>query len=309
MDTATADAPPTQNELYEFAEYYIEQGFSVVPLWGIREDKCACPMGADCSSPGKHPHRVTPKGKNQAANDLAQIKDWIERGWNGNLGVLPGIGRVVFDVDGDDGVVEMRELQLRLGYFPRTRTQKSGGNGWHSIFVLPPEAPPLGNSKGKLGTNHVDVRGGEAGYIVAAPSLHLSGRRYEWVNPEATIMELPEAYVEALKPPPAPPPDEAALFSGDGVGTAYGLKALANALETIADAGEGSRNHTVNAQAFKIGRLIGGGQLEEESVTEALVQAAESCGLPGYEAQQTVQGAVSRGIAMPRKPEPREGRK
>jgi len=50
--------------------------------------------------------------------------------------------------------------------------------GCHLYFVHPDT--PVKNNVGKLG-QHIDVRG-DGGYVVAAPSDHISGITYRWVE-------------------------------------------------------------------------------------------------------------------------------
>ncbi len=54
---------------------------------------------------------------------------------------------------------------------------ESGGGGLHFYYVLP-AGEPIRNRQ-RIAGRAIDIRG-EGGYITAPPSLHPSGRRYEW---------------------------------------------------------------------------------------------------------------------------------
>ena len=58
---------------------------------------------------------------------------------------------------------------------PETASQRTGGGGRQLLFIAPPDWHAPTNRTG-IG---VDIRGA-AGFIVAPPSLHDSGRQYEW---------------------------------------------------------------------------------------------------------------------------------
>ena len=62
------------------------------------------------------------------------------------------------------------------GTLPDTVSLRTGGRGQHFYFQHP--GVPIPNYAGKLGPG-LDVRG-EGGYVVAPPSIHLSGKPYEW---------------------------------------------------------------------------------------------------------------------------------
>jgi Bifunctional DNA primase/polymerase, N-terminal len=67
----------------------------------------------------------------------------------------------------------------------RCRRVQTTGKGRHLLYATPLE---LGNSTARLGRPAgVDLRTGRRGYIVAAPSRHPSGRRYAWLDPDATV--------------------------------------------------------------------------------------------------------------------------
>jgi putative DNA primase/helicase len=86
-----------------------------------------------------------------------------------------------------------------------TKEAETGGSGRHCIFQYP-ETVEIRNSVGLVGEG-LDIRG-EGGYIVAAPSLHPSGKRYRWLNdtlpalPPAWLIEKSTAKKEAKEAPP-----------------------------------------------------------------------------------------------------------
>jgi hypothetical protein len=75
------------------------------------------------------------------------------------------------------------------GALPPTLTARSGGGGTHSYFRYP-EGVTI-RSKAGVATG-CDVRG-DAGYVLAPPSNHLSGGVYEWLTPPDTpIADAPD---------------------------------------------------------------------------------------------------------------------
>lgn len=101
-----------------------------------------------------------------------------------NMGIITGAasgGVVVVDLDVHDGR-DGRSWWLALvaveanGLEPETVSQVTGGGGRQLLFLAPEgwtpptfKAPPVG----------VDVRG-QGGFIMAPPSMHASGRIYDW---------------------------------------------------------------------------------------------------------------------------------
>ena len=88
---------------------------------------------------------------------------------------------MVRNVYGRQGEESLIELQRRGCHLPDTYTVKTGGGGQH-LYFLWPEGAGVRNSAGKIAPG-LDVRG-HGGYVVAPPSLHASGARYE-VNESA----------------------------------------------------------------------------------------------------------------------------
>lgn len=178
---------------------YAEAGWFVFPLHTPKTDgQCDCHK--DCSSPGKHPR--TMNGLNGASKDPEQIKQWWSTWPQANIGIATGAksGFFVLDVDEKHGGREsIKALVDKHGLFPKRIYQRTGGGGWHVLFRHP--GIRIGNvqNSDRLGKG-IDVRG-DGGYIVADPSLHASGRKYEWGTCFDKLPDAPRWLVEALRKP------------------------------------------------------------------------------------------------------------
>lgn len=82
----------------------------------------------------------------------------------------------------------------------------------------------------------------------------------------------------------------------------YGEAALAQAARRVAAAAEHTRNDTLNRESFGIGRLVGGGVLDEDRVRSALLSAAVERGLAQPEASRTITSGLAAGKKTPRRP-------
>jgi DNA-binding PadR family transcriptional regulator len=84
-----------------------EEGWQLYPIYGVDADGvCACPNGATCPDPGKHP--TTPHGFSDASSDPERIAEMFAR-WSGdNVGhkTGKGSGTVIIDVDPRNGGME-----------------------------------------------------------------------------------------------------------------------------------------------------------------------------------------------------------
>jgi hypothetical protein len=153
-------------------------GLRVVPVTYPIDGGCSCFRGAKCEAPGKHPPFTS--WQHLATIDAPRILEWWAKDAAANVGVVTGKGSGVFalDVDtrsgGDDSLFE---LEQNYGALPATWEIHTGGGGRHLLFAYP-SGQTIGNRAGELAPG-LDVRG-ERGLIVAPPSLHTSGRHYEW---------------------------------------------------------------------------------------------------------------------------------
>lgn len=125
----------------------------------------------------------TPNGFKDATRDPATVREMWRRTPDAGIGVPTGeaSGWLVLDIDprhgGDASLTAL--IETHGDAWLETMQARTGGGGHHIIFAFP-QSSSIRNSAGRLGEG-IDVRG-EGGYIIAAPSLHASGRRYEWLN-------------------------------------------------------------------------------------------------------------------------------
>jgi hypothetical protein len=200
---SAAGAGDCLNETHAFAVAFARQGLAVLPLWGCSGGVCHCRKGAAEHPIGKHPHgRLAPNGVYSATTDEKVIRRWFEKDPRINIGLAMGgpLNLVCVDVDprneGDATLYDLEEAH-GPGAFPLTFEQITGGGGWHKLYKLPEIIKPkTGELKGKLGPG-VDIKGA-GGYIVAAPSMHASGRRYE-VGVNEYIAEAPAWIVRSVR--------------------------------------------------------------------------------------------------------------
>jgi hypothetical protein len=278
---------------------YAERGFHPVELWGLVEPAseehphgvCSCPKGARCGrSSGKHPRNG---GWQTAVHpDLAT---------SGNLGLRMGGGIIAIDVDGPWSL--LTELEAKLGPLPPTMTGRTGGGGFHLLFRV---SVTLRNTAGRLAP-HIDTRA-DGGQIVAPPSIHQSGVRYQWLDQRAPA-DLPDRWLSELvdeepqRAAPALPqqPDGQELpQQPDDPEKEYGRLALRRAVGAVATAPDGTANDTLNREAYSLGGLVGNGALEAGEAVAGLRAAAAARGWEKDEAEDVIERGMTAGVAKPR---------
>ena len=181
----------------------------------IDGQQCSC--GKQCGNPGKHPR--TKRGLKDATTDPEQIRRWWTTWPDAPIGIVCGTaqGLVAIDIDprnGGDGTWARLVAEHGL---PITVSVQTGGGGEHLYFRAPPQ--PLKSRGNALGPG-VDLSA-EGHYIVAPPSLHVSGKRYtfrEGAGPaDMDLAELPDwvvAIAEARRAKPKPKPKQAPAGNG-----------------------------------------------------------------------------------------------
>ena len=123
------------------------------------------------------------------------------------VGIVTGedVGYIVLDIDPEHGG---RESLAGLGPMPDTVESITGSGGAHKFFNYPPGLS-IRNSAGHLGPG-LDIRGGALmdgvvkgrGQVVAFPSTHPNGNRYEWLNApwDCEMADAPPGLVSRLQP-------------------------------------------------------------------------------------------------------------
>lgn len=152
------------NELKEWALRYADLGFAVFPL----------------RSKDKRP--ATEKGFKAATTNKQQISDWWDKHPDSNIGIATGAvsgGLVVIDLDIDkdkglNGYETLKRWQQEHGDLPDTWQSITGRGGYHLFY----QDSAIHKIRAGL-YEGVDIRA-DGGYIVAPPSVHPNGNRYEW---------------------------------------------------------------------------------------------------------------------------------
>ena len=166
MDTDRPQSP----DLLAHALAYAERGWPVFPTHTPINGGCSC-RRQNCKQIGKHPRII--HGRNGATTDPDTIRRWWGVWPDANIGIATGAESrlVVLDVDdgGEDTLVGKEQ--------PDTVEQITGSGGRH-MFYQRPDTDSRYKTLVRF-MHGLDSRA-DGGYIVAPPSLHESGRRYEW---------------------------------------------------------------------------------------------------------------------------------
>ena len=154
---------PNPTSTLDAALLYADRGWHVIPI----------------KPRGKKP--LTSHGLKDGTTNPDIIHGWWNRWPDANVGIVTGevSGLFVVDVDPRHGGEEaLAALEREHGKLPETLGCGTGGGGRHLYFAHPADQKRVKNSQSKLGQG-LEVKG-DGGYVVAPPSLHRSGRRYEW---------------------------------------------------------------------------------------------------------------------------------
>lgn len=287
------------NQLLNAALDFAHRGWWVFPLHGIEGGACTCGR-AGCSSPGKHP-RVR-RGLHEATTDPTKIRAWWTRWPGANIAIATGTvsGLVVIDLDEPESNASLARLE-KLGFHLSPTFTATTGAGRHLYYAT---ELALANTTRRLPGIDVDLPGIDLragrGYVVAPPSVHVSGTTYEWSDPAANLAPLPMWITKTERHSPTTPMASAPAPDGDG--TPYGLAALQAEIDNLTSTPEGSRNDQLNRAAFALGQLIGGGELAEAPARAALEQVGSHIGLDERETRATIESGLSAGKLRSRHP-------
>jgi P4 family phage/plasmid primase-like protien len=182
----------------EYANEYYQKHLSCIPL----RSKSKKPSISSWEE-----YKKVPAGKEQ-------IKSWFSNGHaNDNIAIVTGkvSGIIAFDIDGQDArthfekVVEDMEDGVK-NPVKNTMQIKTGGGNIHILIGFRPEEfaeteliknPLVWSGVEKGGHNEIRLKA-EGGYIVAPPSIHPNGKRYELVNKVEALTTLPKVQINTL---------------------------------------------------------------------------------------------------------------
>lgn len=247
---------------------------------------------------GKMPRNKT--WQKAPAASLKLVEKYINQG---NIGLRTGSvsGVIVLDDDSEDG---SNAVMLDL---PTTVTVITGSGKSHYYYRAPSEK--LGNGTGNL-PDGLDVRG-TGGQAVFVGSTHPgTGGVYRWApgrSPEEIEMaDLPASVLDLIR---APKRKAKAKSKGSTRGSEKkrrpvaiddsASKVLDGAARDVSSAAEGSRNKTLNREAFRMGRWINAGLVSRADVERALGDAARAAGLEDSEIGATLRSALNAGCSQP----------
>jgi hypothetical protein len=146
--------------------------------------------------------------------------------------------------------------------------------------------------------------------VVAPPSLHATGVRYQFQQQWTTGADLPQCppvLRRLVLPAAVPQPDRQPVTDQDR----YARAALDGEVRRILEAPRpvfhdgqrvagGGRNDALNRAAFRLGQLAAGGAVDESTVRRELTEAARAAGLGRAEIRRTFDSGWRAGLARPR---------
>lgn len=170
---------PMANELMQAALGFESVGFSIIPL----KEKDKIPL-----LPSWLAFQI-----DRATRE--EIGQWWRTWPKANIGIVTGAvsGIVVIDADSPEAAANLKPILGELTHVPIVAT----GKGFHLYFKHPGNTM---NNKAAI-LPKVDFRG-DGGYVVAPPSIHSSGKEYEWKKPLNDLMPiLPDGFIQLFSNP------------------------------------------------------------------------------------------------------------
>jgi hypothetical protein len=249
-----------------------------------------------CAPKSKQP--ATTNGFRAATTNPATIS----RYWriaDRNIGIPTGVvsGFWALDVDGESGELSLAELEQAHGALPAT-SEVLTGTGRHIWFAC---SEPIPSTVKRIAPG-LDTRG-DAGYVIAPPSVHPSGAIYVWRHRDR-LAPAPAWLVRLARAKPRPTISEHALATIAQPASAalrnlrrgtYGLAALDCETAALAAVLPGSRNNALNVAAFRLNQLVAGGELDADQVVERLVAACYRNGLVTDDGLRSVLATIRSG--------------
>jgi len=210
---------------------------------------------------------------------------------------------VAVDLDGWDAVRQF--YQDMPQYQQRTLTIKTGSqNGVHLYFFVDflPE-----NVNVRTDAGGFELRG-NGQYVIAPPSIHPSGNRYEVLAAReiANVVNLDDIseYFASLRravrsaPLPAGRPVK---VKSDPRKDAYLSRVVSDEYSRVECAPLGGRNNALFYASLRLANFAAAGELVWSTCEQGLLSAARSAGLPEMESRRTIESAWNIGKKQPKR--------
>ena len=282
--------PTASSRPLDAALAYVALGLQVVQLCVPNgRGGCTCPPET-CAKPGKRPRR---KGWQNMGTTQDEVRAWWRgTNWvNSNVGLVMGGTRrlVALDIDGDLGRTSLAALEREHGQLPRTLTQRTGSGGEHQVFVCPDDLDldAIDNTAGAVAVG-LDVRA-TAGQIVVAPSLHVNGNRYEWIN-QVSPAVLPRWLYDLIVGRETRRAREEGRNSRQRV-IPWNDAVERGVLADVRNAPAGKRNDALNSGALRLFRVGLTAARNLDELHARLREAARKAGLSDGEIEPTLRSA------------------
>src|SRR4030067_2644426 len=156
----------------DYAQWYVSKGFSVIPI-KPRDKK-----------PAIDTWKIFQTYKTTDDN----LKIWFGDGSDNNIAIVTGeiSGIAVIDFDSPEAIEFSKKNN-----FPITPLVKTG-KGYHAYYRY---KEGVRNFQKRDDLPGIDLRG-DGGYVVAPPSIHESGKQYQWIKgtglDDLPLADLPE---------------------------------------------------------------------------------------------------------------------
>lgn len=289
--------------MLDLALFYISQDIPVFPCRAGDVEVVDNATGEIIVLPAKAP--LISNGLKGASPREHIIRAWWKKGRH--KGAMVGIptgsrsGIFVLDVDMHhtadgtliDGKAALANLEAAHGALPITATVRTAGGGLHYYFNHVEGV----RNRGAL-SKGLDVRG-EGGFVIAAGSVTMDGRSYEWLNHDGeglpAVADAPQWLLDLILPKHVEHTGAAWSFEANSHDH-YVRSAVEAELAELSGTREGGRGAQVNASAFSLGTLVGAGALDRTEAERGLFDAALANGVVAKDGEKEIRAKIRRGL-------------
>lgn len=218
----------------------------------------------------------------RATVDLAVIEEWFSAAgplrrdeWFPGVVCGPRSGLWVLDIDvkkarGFDTLAKLCEQHGASFADLKTFTVKTPSGGAHLLWRWPDDGRKIGNSAGRIGPG-LDTRGRHG--FIAAPGCIVPAGVYRVVDDTAPV-HAPGWLLELVTKPAREPVSQP--LPAEWVDVRVSIRAAG---QRLSQAAPGTRNPTLNDEAFALGKLARHQRVSEAEAWRVLREACIHCGL------------------------------